>query len=269
MTKQNLAEDHKPGIVTVEGAAYALVGLLAASLRFFQLGLRPLSEAEAVQALAAFRFTQGAAQAAPAGTVPALFTGNVLAFSLVGAGDVAARWLPALAGVILVLLPYGLRHRLGRGGALAASLLLALSPSAVFFSRALDSAILVAACGLALVMGLVNYLDTRRPAFLYLVAAALGLGLCAGSGIYTLLLIFAAFALALYLGERLLHREIGWSSLAVAWWAVRSERGLLARAQTSSAPGPKASCLSRAANRLSIPCCSSSTTNRSSSFLPW
>ena len=50
------------------------VGLLAAVLRFFQLGLRPLSEAEAVQALAAFRFTEGAASAAPAGTIPALFT---------------------------------------------------------------------------------------------------------------------------------------------------------------------------------------------------
>jgi uncharacterized protein (TIGR03663 family) len=229
MTKQGLAESHKPGIVTVERAAYALVGLLAASVRFFQLGLRPLNEAEAVQALAAFRFTQGTAQAAPAGTIPALFTGNVIGFSLVGAGDISARWLPALAGVLLVLLPYGLRHRLGRGGALAASALLALSPAAVFFSRALDGAILVATCGLALAVGLVNYLDTRRPGFLYLAAVALGLGLCAGSGIYTLFLILTAFALLLYLGERLLHRETGWSSLVVAWWAVRGERGLLAR----------------------------------------
>jgi len=230
MTTQNLAENHKPSIVTVERAAYVLVGLLAAGLRFFQLGLRPLNEAEAVQALAALRFTQGASQAVPAGTIPALFTGNVIGFFLMGAGDIAARWLPALAGVILALLPYGLRHRLGRGGALAASVLLALSPAAVFFSRALDSAILIATCGLAMAVGLVNYLDTRRPGFLYLAAVALGLGLCAGAGIYTLLLILAAFALLLYLGERLLHRETGWSSLAVAWWAIRGERGLSAKA---------------------------------------
>ncbi|NIV37543.1 MAG: hypothetical protein GWN58_51435, partial [Anaerolineae bacterium] len=106
-------------------------------------------------------------------------------------------------GVILVLLPYGLRHRLGRGGALAASFLLAVSPSAVFFSRHLDGAILAAACGLAMVVGLINFVDTRRRGGLYLAAAALGLGLTVGSGIYTILLILLAFGLLLYLQARL------------------------------------------------------------------
>ena len=149
--------------LTVERVGYIVVGLLAAALRFAQLGLRPLNEAEAVQALAALRFTDGALQAAPPGTIPGLFTGNVVAFTLMGSGDAIARWLPALAGVILVLLPYGLRHRLGRGGALAASFLLAVSPSAVYFSRNIDSAIVVGACGLAMAVGLINFIDTRRP----------------------------------------------------------------------------------------------------------
>ncbi len=215
--------------LTVERVAYIAVGLLAAGLRFFRLGLRPLAEAEAIQALAAFRFTQGAAHAAPVGTSPALFTGDVVAFTLMGANDVSVRWLPALAGLFLALLPYGLRHRLGRGGALAASLLLAISPSAVYLSRSADSAILVAACGLALVVGLINYVDTRHPGYLYLAAAALGLGLCTGPGFYTLLLLLVIFVLLLYLGERLLERETGWSSLLVAWWALRDEKGLLAK----------------------------------------
>jgi uncharacterized protein (TIGR03663 family) len=216
--------------LTMERAAYLALGLLAAGLRFLQLGQRPLSEAEAVQALAAFRFTQGAAQGAPAGTVPALFTGNVLGFTLTGATDAAVRWLPALAGLILVLLPYGLRHRLGRGGALASSFLLAISPSAVYFSRHLDGAIVVAACGLAVVVGLINYLDTQRPGYLYLMAAALGLGLCAGPGIYTLLSILLLFVLLLFLVDRLLGRNGGWASLEAAWWALRSEKGLLPKA---------------------------------------
>ena len=169
MSDEPKAKNDTQSALTVERAAWIVVGLLAAGLRFFQLGLRPLSEGEAVQALAAYRFTQGAAQMAPAGTIPALFTGNVVGFYPDGRQRHGRpRWLPALAGLILVLLPYGLRHRLGRGGALAASLLLAISPSAVYFSRTLDSAIVVAACGLALVVGLINYLDTRRPAFLYL-----------------------------------------------------------------------------------------------------
>jgi uncharacterized protein (TIGR03663 family) len=232
MSEESKDKNRKESILTVERAAWVAVGLLAAGLRLLQLGLRPLSEAEAVQALAAHRFTHGAAAtapAAPAGTLPALFTGNVIGFSLLGASDASARWLPALAGLILVLLPYGLRHRLGRGGALAASLLLTLSPSTVYFSRTLDSAILVAASGLALAVSLIDYLDTQRPSSLYLAAVALGLGLCTGPGTFTLLLIFAAFALVLYLGERVLGSETGWASLAAAWQALRSEKGLLPR----------------------------------------
>jgi uncharacterized protein (TIGR03663 family) len=215
------AKDRESSFAGVEAAAYVVVALLAAGLRFFQLGLRPLSGGEAMQALAAYRFVQDGAPSAPTGTVPALFTGNVVGFTLFGASDITARWLPVLAGMLLVLLPYGLRHRLGRGGALAASLLLALSPSAVYLSRSLDGAVLVAACGLAIVVGVINYVDTRRPGALYLAAVALGLGLCAGPGIYTLLLIFALFGPILFLGERLLDRDTGWSSLLEAWGAAR------------------------------------------------
>lgn len=213
----------------VERLAYVAVGLLAAWLRFSQLGLRPLNEAEAEQALAAFRFIQGGPPA-PAGTIPALFTGNVLAFTLVGAGDVVARWLPALAGVLLALLPYGLRHRLGRGGALAASILLAISPSIVYASRSLDGAVLVSACGLAMLVGLINYVDSYQPRYLYLAAVALGLGLTAGPGFYSLLLIAVLFALSLYAAERVTGHDTGWSSLPAAWAALRSEEGLLPRA---------------------------------------
>jgi len=216
--------------LTVERIGYLVIGLLAAVLRFADLGLRPLNEAEAVQALAALRFTDGSFQASPSGTIPGLFTGNVIAFTLMGSGDAIARWLPALAGVILVLLPYGLRHRLGRGGALAASFMVAVSPSAVFFSRTLDGAIPVAACGLAMVVGLINLIDTGRPGGLYLAAAALGLGLSFGSGIYTILLILLAFGLLLYLQDLLRKPGPGWSSLQMAWGALRGEKGLWARA---------------------------------------
>jgi uncharacterized protein (TIGR03663 family) len=213
---------------TVERLGYIVVGLLAAALRFVQLGLRPLNEAEAVQALAALRFTDGAFQAVPPGTIPGLFTGNVIAFTLTGSGDAIARWLPALAGVILALLPYGLRHRLGRGGALAASFLLAVSPSAVYFSRNLDSAIVIAACGLAIAIGLINFVDTRRPGALVLAAAALGLGLTIGSGIYTVVVILIVFVLLLYLQDRLRKPGRGWCSLLEAWAALKGDKQLLA-----------------------------------------
>jgi uncharacterized protein (TIGR03663 family) len=215
---------------TVEQAAYVAVGLLAAGLRWFQLGLRPLGEGEAVQALAAFRFIEKGVQTAPGGTIPALFSGNVIGFSLMGASDITARWLPALMGLLLALLPYALRHRLGRVGALGAALVLALSPSAVQFSRALDGAGIAAACGLAMFVGLINYLDTQRQGFLYLAAAALGLGLCVGPVTYTLLLILAIFVPVLYLVERVTGRELGWSALVEGWRAARGEKDTLLKA---------------------------------------
>jgi len=229
--------------VTVEGAAWAAVGLLAAVLRLYQLGLRPLDEGEAAQALAAFRFVRGDAPMAAA-TSPALFTGNVLGFSLLGASDITARWLPALVGVALVLLPLGLRHRLGRRGALAAALLLAVSPTAVYFSRTLDGAILAATCSLALAVGLIRALDSGEPRALYLAAGALGVGLCTGPAFWTFLLILASFVLsALATGrppqrkrgspptggsggysagglmplQRELKRGTGWPRLVAAW----------------------------------------------------
>ncbi len=219
-------------IVTVERAAYGALALLAAALRFFQLGVRPLSEGEAVQALTAHRFVQGALDVAPAGTLPALFTGNVVGFTLFGANDAAARWLPVVAGVLLTLLPLGLRHRLGRGGALAASLFLAVSPSAVFYSRSLDGSILVAACSLALVVGLIGYLDGRRPVSLYLAAAGLGLGLTSGPAFYTLLLILGLVLLFLIAAKGLHGLEGGWAALTDAWQEAREDEGLLPRAGT-------------------------------------
>lgn len=226
MNQQVESEVRRPRLFTVERAAYLLIAGIATILRFYRLGVRPLDEAEAIQALAAFRFSQGTMTVAPAGTIPALFTGNLISFSLWGAGDGSARWLPAVAGVLLVLLPYGLRRPLGRGGALVASLLLALSPSAVCFSRTLDGAILVATCGLALAVGLINYLERRQPGFLYLAAIALGVGLSAGPGFYSLLLIFSLFALSVCLQERTRYRETGGSAWATAWRAIQEERGL-------------------------------------------
>ena len=147
--------------LTGEVALYALIALAAAGLRLYRLGTRPMTEGEAAQALAAWRFIQGQA-VEPTGYSPFLLTSNILLFGLFRAGDFTARLVPALFGVALVLLPYLLRRRLGRMGALAASFLLAISPAANFFSRYLGGEIVVAACALALAAGLFGYLEERR-----------------------------------------------------------------------------------------------------------
>jgi uncharacterized protein (TIGR03663 family) len=212
----------------VEVVLYFIIALIAAGLRLYKLGGRPMQAHEAAQALAAWRFTQGLSQGSALGQhSPLLFTTNLVLFALFGASDFLARLVPALSGALLVILPYFLRQRLGRMGALAASFLLALSPSALFFSGYLGGQIVVAACALAITCGLFGYLEQRRPKYLYLVAAALGLALSAGAGAYTFVFVVVTFALVLALANRFSGPSEHWQRISDAWWAVRGQKGLL------------------------------------------
>jgi uncharacterized protein (TIGR03663 family) len=182
--------------------------------------------------LAAWQFVQGSTDASALAAVssPALFSGQALTFALVGAGDGSARLWPALAGVALALLPWLLRQRLGAAGALVAGLLLALSPAAVFQARMADGTMLAAAAALALLAGLVRYVDTRQPRWLTLAAAALGLGLATAPGFWTILLAGMTFPLIAWAAARTTKHQGSWSALVVAWWALREQRNLGGRA---------------------------------------
>lgn len=124
--------------VHAEIIAYVVIGLAAVLLRAIQLGRLPLNAAEAQQALAAWRFVGGSVEAARHAADPLLFGGTVLSIGLFGASNAAARLVPMLAGVGLVLSPLLFRRRLGRVGALATATWLALSPVAVASSRQLS-----------------------------------------------------------------------------------------------------------------------------------
>ncbi|HIC88840.1 MAG TPA: hypothetical protein EYP04_05515 [Anaerolineae bacterium] len=144
--------------LTLERAAWLGILLLAAAIRFIGLGAHPLEPFEAQTAWAAWRISQGLSlnQATLKGLSPLLLGGQVVLFFLVGASDALARFWPALAGTVLVLLPYGLCRQLGRGGALAAGLLLALSATTTYFSRHADGAVLAVAAGTSLLVVLIR-----------------------------------------------------------------------------------------------------------------
>jgi uncharacterized protein (TIGR03663 family) len=218
--------------LTVEVALYILIAMIAAGLRFYALGAQPLRESEAAQALAAWRFL-GIGNwelGIDVGYSPLLFLGNVLTFFLLGASNALARWVPALSGTLLSILPYLLRRRLGRSAALVASILLAFSPSTFFFSRHLGGPIVVAACVLAMLVGFFGYLDSKQPKYAYLTAVALALSLSAAPLIYTFILISGTFLLLLGLVYRLAEVDVGWSAVLAAWRAAREEKALLKNA---------------------------------------
>jgi predicted membrane-bound mannosyltransferase len=116
---------------------------------------------------------------------------NQILFGLFGSsvGDIGVRLGSVLFGTAIVLLPVLWRKRIGRVGALAASIALAISPTMVFASRTLDGAIVVAACALgALGLGL-RYLESHRSIYLVGFAISIGLALLSGAGIITLAIV--------------------------------------------------------------------------------
>jgi predicted membrane-bound mannosyltransferase len=161
----------------------ALVGALAAVLRFGELARLPLSAAEAEAALGSWQFWSSAPLTAPvAGPAYFAFT-NLIMFLGVG-GDVAARLVPAVFGLLTVLLPWSARGQARPAAFLVAGLFLAVSPMLVAVSRAAGGdAIALFALLLLVVAWPAMRAGGRRPA----VAAgtALGLGLTSSPLFYT------------------------------------------------------------------------------------
>ena len=232
--------------VTVADGLMVVIGVLAAVLRLGDLARLPLSAAEAAAALTNWQAATGAVLTA-APTSPAYFAFTHLIFSLGGVGDAGARLVPALFGLLTVLLPWLLLRERARPALwLVAGLLLAVSPLLVAVSRTAggDAIALFALLLLALAGGgaLVPLpLGEVRRGFLgrsaVLAGIALGLGLTSSPLFYTGLM---ALLPALYWlrGGRVAGSEpadrqdaVGWRpfviAAAVTFVAVAS--GLLLR----------------------------------------
>jgi uncharacterized protein (TIGR03663 family) len=173
--------------ITIEMALWAVVGILALVLRLANLGAAPLAAHEAREAMLAWRAVTG--QGMPATDYsPFLLTANAVLFSLGGASDGLARLWPALLGSAFVFTPILFRHRVGRVGVLAAGLYLAISPTALFASRQLDGAVVVALGGAVFFGGGLRFIETGNRNWLILVAVGLALGVTSGSSIYGMML---------------------------------------------------------------------------------
>jgi len=113
--------------------------IMAAALRFIQLGALPLGDAEAEWALQALHVVQGTQPLL--GPQPIYILPTSALFFLFGDSNFLARFVPALAGCILVLVPYLFRQRLGSVPSLFLAFFLALDPGLVSLSRQAGSLI--------------------------------------------------------------------------------------------------------------------------------
>lgn len=173
--------------------AWILLLTAAALLRLCGLAQTPLAPDEAATAMASLDIVRGRLPA-PTGEGSLLLIGNALLFAASGTGDGVARLLPALAGTVLVAVPWLWRRRLGEVGALAASVVLSFSPLLLFASRHVAGAtvgLLGATLLLTVLFARVGDADedasatSESPA---LVIAGVALGLTGGAVFYDLLI---------------------------------------------------------------------------------
>ncbi len=116
------------------GAAVVMLVLIALASRLVGLGGVPLAPDEARHALEALDAVNGAGWPAQTES-PALLTGQYLIFLVAGAETFAARLVPAVAGLAVVLLALAWRRWLGTIGALVAAVMLLVSPLMLWTAR--------------------------------------------------------------------------------------------------------------------------------------
>lgn len=188
---------------TLEVVAYSAIGIVAVLLRVMNLDARPLSPEEAKTAAAAWAFLQGQ----PVGefSSPLLFTLDWVAFLLFGAFDLTARLLPAALSALIVFVPLLARNALGRTGAMVAALLIAISPTLVFFGRHLGASDLAVGGMTAALILFWNFRASQNTRELYLAAVLTALALTADATAFPLLVggaLYFAFALVWTRRER-------------------------------------------------------------------
>ena len=116
-----------------ESILYVIAFVLAVALRFIQLGALPLSDIEAKWALQALNVAQGTRPLL--GPQPVYILPTSILFFLFGTSNFLARFIPALTGSALILVPFLFRLRLKSIPGLLLAFFLALDPGLISLSR--------------------------------------------------------------------------------------------------------------------------------------
>lgn len=187
---------HWSANITIADSITAVIGLAAAIMRFVDLGKLPLSPAEAAEAWSVWQFWQPGGIGTAAS--PAYFSLTSLLLPLLGDSDAIMRLVPALAGLIVGLLPWLLRRQLGVIGALTTSLLLAVSPIQAIISRTAGGDAIALIALLLIVIGWLRYEDAPEQRWFMIIFAGLAVGLTSSPLFYSGLVTLALTRLVLW-----------------------------------------------------------------------
>ncbi len=191
-----------------ETVLYILILIAAIFSRFYILGDRAISHDESIHTKFSWNLYKGQGfQHNPMMHGPLLFEVTAFFYFIFGANDFTSRIYPALTGIALVMAPLLFRKWLSRHGALAASLLLLLSPSISYYSRYIrhDASLMLTAVMLLWVI--LKYLDDGQPRWLYWMAAWFSLMHATKEASYIYIAIFGA----------LLFLPFAWQVFTTRW----------------------------------------------------
>lgn len=217
-----------------------IVLLLAWLPRMLDLGARPLDNSEAVQALNAAQLTPDPAPYWPGeqetiSSSPLYEWLTAAVFQIVGSGEAEARFVPALAGLLLAVVPLTFRGRLSRLTLLLGSLFIALSPVAINLSRTSSGMMLGALFLAASVVAAAQPARQENPDRKWILTAVLlGAALASGAGVINgLLSLGLAYLLARWLVPQAARSEAvrdGWREFMRYFWLTPLTAVLLATA---------------------------------------
>ena len=186
----------QPRRLSVEQLAYGLIFLAAMLTRFWDLGSRALHHDEAQHAYFSWIYAIGGGYVHdPLLHGPFLFHANALISLLFGATDATSRFMPAATGVAIVMLPWFLRGSrvLGRWGALAASVLMLLSPSILYYSRFIRHDVYTLFGTLLLFVAIARYVEAPQARWALIGAASVGFLLTTKEVCFIVFFIFGVF----------------------------------------------------------------------------
>ncbi len=195
-------------------APFGLIALVAAAMRLWELDGRVMHYDEAIHLHYAWKLANGVEYAhSPWMHGPFQIELVAILLKWLGDTDFVARLPYALFGVALVALPYFLRRQMGDKGAICAALIMAFSPTLLYFSRFGRNDILMAVWATLLLIFLWRYHENSKRPHLLGAAAVTALMLASKETAYFVILFMGLAALGL-----------GWRQV----WAVARRQAALA-----------------------------------------
>ena len=156
---------------------FILAVIVAAWLRFDQIGIKPFHHDEGVMSHFLLNLANsGEYKYNPENYHgPSLYYFALVALRVFGSNDFALRFTPALFGILTVLMVWLLKEHLGSVGTPVAAFLMALSPGLVYFSRDFIHEMSFGCFSLGIVVGAWRYAESKNFVWLALMATSAGL----------------------------------------------------------------------------------------------